>query len=121
MVKNKINFSDYDKSIWTNAIEASIIGLVILVPIVFYPWCITVFIPAKEMIAEVLVILGLMFWGFKIIDKGKLKFISTPINLSVLSFILICVLSLIWSNNIFASLRDLRLFWAGLLLSLIHI
>jgi len=121
MEYKETNVVHHDKSIWTNAIEASIIGLVILVPIVFYPWCITVFIPAKEMIAEVLVILGLMFWGFKIIDKGKLKFISTPINLSVLSFILICVLSLIWSNNIFASLRDLRLFWAGLLLYFITI
>ena len=79
--------SKHDKSIWTNAIEVSIIDLVILVPIVFYPWCITVFLPAKEVLAEILVLLALMFWGFNIIDREKLKFISTPLNFPILSFV----------------------------------
>lgn len=113
--------SNYQKSIWINAIEVSIIGLIILVSIAFYPWCITVFIPAKEMVAELLVIIGLMFWGFKIIDRGKLSFLSNTINFPVISYMLISILSLIWSQNIFSSLKELPLFLAGPLLYFIVI
>ena len=116
MEQKEINLSNHNKSFWTNAIEASIIALVILVPIAFYPRCITVFIPAKEMIAEVLIVLGLMFWGLKIINKEELKFTSTPLNFPILSFISICILSLIWSNSFFISLTELPLFLAGPLL-----
>jgi len=116
MEQKEITFSKYNQSLWTNAIEASVIALVVLVPIVFYPYCITVFIPAKEMIAEVLIILGLMFWALKMISREEIKFTSTPLNLSILSFISICVLSLIWSNSFFISLKELPLFLAGPLL-----
>jgi len=116
MEQKEINLSNYNKSFWTNAIEISIIALVILVPIAFYPWCITVFLPAKEMIAEVLIVLGLMFWGLKIINKEELKFTSAPLNIPIISFIAICVLSLIWSNSFFVSLKELPLFLAGPLL-----
>jgi len=116
MEQKVTTLSKYNQSIWTNAIEASIIISVILVPIVFYPWCITVFVPAKEVVAEILIILGLMFWGFNIIDREELKFISTPLNFPILSFISICVLSLIWSNSFFISLKELPLFLAGPLL-----
>ncbi len=116
MEQKEINLSNHNKSFWNNAIEASIIALVILVPIAFYPRCITVFIPAKEMIAEVLIVLGLMFWGLKIINKEELKFTPTPLNFPILSFISICILSLIWSNSFFISLTELPLFLAGPLL-----
>jgi O-antigen ligase/tetratricopeptide (TPR) repeat protein len=116
MEQKEINLSNHNKSFWTNAIEISVIALVILVPIAFYPWCITVFLPAKEMIAEVLIVLGLMFWGLKIINKEELKFTPTPLNFPILSFISICVLSLIWSNSFFISLKELPLFLAGPLL-----
>ena len=116
MTQKEINFSDYNKSFWTNAIEASIIALVILVPIAFYPRCITVFLPVKEMVAGVLILLGLMFWGLKMISREEIKFFSTPLNFPVLSFIAICILSLIWSNSIFVSLKELPLFLAGPLL-----
>lgn len=116
MEQKEINLSNHNKSFWTNAIEISVIALVILVPIAFYPWCITVFLPAKEMIAEVLIVLGLMFWGLKIINKEEFKFTPTPLNFPTLSFIAICVLSLIWSNSFFISLKELPLFLAGPLL-----
>ena len=116
MEQKEINLSNHNKSFWTNAIEASIIALVILVPIAFYPRCITVFIPAKEMIAEVLIVLSLMFWGLKIINKEEFKFTPTPLNFPILSFISICLLSLIWSNSFFVSLTELPLFLAGPLL-----
>ena len=116
MEQKGINFSDYDKSFWTKAIEITIIGLVVLVPIVFYPYCISAFIPAKEMVAEVLIVLSLMFWGLKIISKEELKFNLNPLNFPILSFIAICVLSLIWSKSFFISLKELPLFLAGPLL-----
>jgi O-antigen ligase/Tfp pilus assembly protein PilF len=116
MEQKEINLSNHNKSFWTNAIEASIIALVILVPIAFYPYCITVFIPAKEMIAEVLIVLGLMFWGLKIINKEEFKFSSAPLNIPIISFITICIFSLIWSNSFFISLKELPLFLAGPLL-----
>ena len=116
MSRKKINLSNHSSSFYTKAIEATIIGLIILVPIIFYPRCISVFGPAKEFTFEALVIIGLMFWVFKIIDREEIKFTSTPLNLPILSFIAICVFSLIWSNSFFVSLKELPLFLAGPLL-----
>jgi len=116
MEQKEINLSNHNKSFWTNAIEVSIIALVILVPIAFYPRCITVFLPAKETVSAVIILLALMFWGLKIISREEIKFTSTPLNLPILSFIAICVLSLIWSNSFFVSLKELPLFLAGPLL-----
>jgi len=116
MQQKETNVIRQNQSFWTNAIEASIIALVVLVPIVFYPYCRTVFIPAKELIAEILVLLALMFWCLKMINREEIKFISTPLNFPILSFIAICVASLIWSNSFFVSLKELPLFLAGPLL-----
>ena len=116
MEQEKLNLAKDNVSPWTNAIEVSIITLVVLVPIAFYPRCVTVFLPAKEMLAELLILLALMFWGFKIVQRGKLKFIHEPLNFPVLSFISICILSLVWSNSPMVSLKELPLFLAGPLL-----
>jgi len=116
MEQKELNLTKDNVSLWTNAIEATIIALVVLVPIIFYPRCITLFIPPKEAIMQVLVLLALMFWGLKMISREEIKFTSTPLNLPVLSFITICVLSLIWSNSFFVSLKELPLFLAGPLL-----
>ena len=116
MEQKEINIPNHPSSIWTTAIEASIIALIILVPIVFYPRCITVFLPAKELFAEILILFALMFWWFRMINREEIKFISTSLNFPILSFIAICVLSLIWSNSFFVSLKELPLFLAGPLL-----
>ncbi|PKP59500.1 hypothetical protein CVT91_06580 [Candidatus Atribacteria bacterium HGW-Atribacteria-1] len=116
MQQKEVNLPEYNQSIWTNAIEASVIALVVLVPIVFYPRCITLFIPPKEAVMQVLVLLALMFWGLKMISIEEIKFTSSPLNFPALSFIAICILSLIWSNSFFISLKELPLFLAGPLL-----
>lgn len=116
MSRKKINLSNHLSSFYTRAIEAAIIGLIVLVPIVLHPRCIKVFDPAKDFTFEVLVIVALMFWVLKIIDREEIRFTSTPLNLPILSFIAICVFSLIWSNSFFVSLRELPLFLAGPLL-----
>jgi len=116
MQQKEINIPNNSNSFWTRAIEYSIIALIILVPIVFYPRCVDVFNPVKELTTEFLIIIGLMFWGLRTINKEEIKFISTPLNLPILSFIVICVLSLIWSDSPFVTLEELPLFLAGSLL-----
>jgi O-antigen ligase/Tfp pilus assembly protein PilF len=113
MSRKKINLSNHSSSFYTKAIEITIIALIVLVPIVFHPRCITVFGPAKEFTFEALVIIGLMFWMLKIIDREEIRFTSTPLNLPILGFITICVFSLIWSNSFFISLKELPLFLVG--------
>jgi len=114
--QKEINIPNYPNSFWSKAIQVSVIALVILTPIVFYPRCINVFLPAKELLAEILVLLALMFWGFRMINRGELKLISTPLNFPIFSFMAICILSLIWSNSFFVSLKELPLFLTGPLL-----
>lgn len=116
MQQKEINILNHSSSFWNKAIEITIIALIILVPIVFYPYIINIFHPAKELTATLLVVIGMMFWGFKIIDKEKMQFISTPLNLPVLGFMAICALSLFWSDSPFISLKELPLFLAGPLL-----
>jgi O-antigen ligase len=98
---------------WEKAIEISIYFLVILVPIVFYPFCITVFVPAKKVVFALLVVISLMFWGFKIVSKEKLSLNHSPLNLPILSFISICLLSLFWSDSVMVSVKELPLLLAG--------
>lgn len=114
--QKEISLSGYNKSIWTKAIEVTIIALIILTPLAFYPYLIRMFNPAKELVFEVLVIIGLSFWGFRILSKEEIKFSHTPLGLPILSFIAICVLSLLWSSSPFISLKELALFLAGPLL-----
>lgn len=103
-----------NKSIfWEKAIETNIFLLIILVPLAFYPYCIAVFLPAKELVLGLLVTITLMFWGFKIISKGKFCFNHSPLNLPILSFLSIGVISLFWSNSFMVSLKELPLFLAG--------
>lgn len=111
----------YNKSFFTNAVEITIIALVVLVPITFYRHCITLFIPPKEAMTAVLILLACMFWILKMIDWSEIKFASTPLNFPILSFIILCLLSLIWSNNFFVSFKELPLFLAGPLLYVIVI
>jgi len=113
MEQKKINSSNYYESFWTKAIELTIIASVIIVPIVFHPHCVTFFLPAKEFAAAFLIIIGLMLWGLKMVNKEEFRFAPTHLNLPLLSFIAICGLSLIWSNNFFISLKELPLFIAG--------
>jgi len=116
MSQKKINASDFNSSFYSKSIETTIIALAVLVPIVFNPRCYPFFYPAKDFSFEVLIIIGLMFWALKMINREEIKFTSTPLNLPVLSFIAICTLSLIWSDTFFTSLKELPLFLAGPLL-----
>jgi len=116
MSRKKINLSNHPGSFYTKAIEITIIALAVLVPIAFHPWCINFYTPAKEFAYEVLIITGLMFWALKMVGKEEIKFTLTSLNLPVISFIAICLLSLAWSDTFFTSLKELPLFLSGPLL-----
>jgi len=116
MSRKKMNLSNHSGSFSTKAIELTVIALAVLVPIAFHLRCNDPFTPAKEFTLETLVIIGLMFWVLKMINREEIKFTSTPLNLPVLSFIAICTLSLIWSDTFFTSLKELPLFLSGPLL-----
>ena len=119
MSRKKINLSNHPGSFYTKAIEVTIIALAVLVPIAFHLRCYDPFTLAKEFTLEALVIIGLMFWAFKMISREEIKFTPAPLNLPVLSFIAMCTLSLIWSDTFFTSLKELPLFLSGPLLYLV--
>jgi len=103
----------YRNIFWEKAIGTTICLLIILVPLVFYPWCITVFLPAKELVFKLLIVIALMFWGLRITSGERVCFKHCPLNLPVLSFISISLLSLFWSNSFLLSVTELPLFLAG--------
>jgi len=102
-----------NQSFWNNAIEATIIALIISTPLVFYPYLVRIFNPPKELTFSILVIIGLMLWKLKMVNKEEVKITRTPLNLPVLAFMAICVLSLLWSDSPMVSLLELPLFLAG--------
>ncbi|MBA7497374.1 hypothetical protein ES704_00102 [subsurface metagenome] len=103
----------HEKSIWTKAIEISVIALIISTPLVFYPYLVRIFNPAKELAFNILVIIGLMLWKLKMVSKEEVKIAPSPLNFPVLVFITICTFSLFWSNSPMVSLLELPLFLVG--------
>ncbi len=113
---NPRNVNIQKNNFYSRAIEITTIILTVLIPVMFYPYLIRIFNPPKELLYELLVLICLALWGFRLTDEGKLQFITTPLNLPVLGFILICILSLLWSVSPSQSLLELPLFLAGLVL-----
>ena len=116
VMTNKYSFSFYAK-----AIEMIVITLVILTPLVFYPYLMRNFNPAKELVFEILTIVGLTFWAFRALGKERIKFTPSPLNLPILSFMVICIFSLFWSDNPSISLFELPLFLTGPILYFVTI
>ena len=116
MEQEELTLPKFNQSIWTNAVEVVIIAMIVLIPAIFCPRVIDIFEPIKTLTFSFLVIVGLMLWGFNVLKKEEFKIISNPLNIPVLSFIMICVLSLIWSDSPFISLKELPLFLSGPLL-----
>lgn len=116
MENDKIVLKNNEETVYLKIIELVILALIFLVPLVFYPYCITVFLPAKELVVEFLTLIALMFWGLRIVSLKRFSFQSSPLNLPILSFMMIGIFSLIWSSSFFISLKGLLLFLSGPLL-----
>ena len=106
----------YDASFYHQAIHFLIIALIILTPIAFCPVLIRNFNPAKELIFGIITTITLALWGFRIISDGRIKLTTSPLNLPISMFTVICILSLLWSVNRPISLLELPLFITGPLL-----
>lgn len=113
MEQKEINSNSYQNFFYTKVIEIIVIVLVTLTPLVFCPYLIRNFSPAKELVFEILVIAGLTFWAFRALSKERIKLTPSPLNLPILSFMVICVFSLFWSDSPFITLIELPLFLAG--------
>jgi len=113
MKQKEISLPNNSSFFWKKAIELTIIALVVLVPAVFYPRLVKVFNPPKELTFEILVIMCLMFWTFKMISQEKIKFIRSPLDFSVTTFMAICALSFLWSDSPYITLKELPLFLTG--------
>jgi len=113
MEYKETNVIRHNYSFWNNAIEVVTIALLILTPLVFYPYLVRIFNPPKELAFSILVIIGLMLWKLKMVSKEEVKITRNPLNLPVLAFMAICALSLFWSVSPMVSLLELPLFLAG--------
>ena len=121
MEQKEINIPNNPGSFWERTIELTIITLVVLVPVVFYPRLVRVFNPPKELTFEIIVIMCLMFWISKMISQEKIKFIRSPLDFSIIAFMAICTLSFLWSDSPYITLKELPLFLAGPLLYFIAV
>lgn len=104
---NKISFH-------SRTIELTTILLLTLIPVAFYPYLVRIFNPPKELIYGLLVLVILSIWVLKaLFSKDNLNFKHLPLNIPVAIFIFICIISIIWSDNIHLSLLELPIFIAG--------
>ena len=109
----ELNIAAGKNSFWEKYIEKGIYLLIVLLPLVFYPWCMDIFRPVKQLVAEILVLVCLMFWGFKLVDKRNYRFAHTFLDIPLFSFMLLGIISLFWSDSLLVSLRALPLFLVG--------
>ena len=106
-----LNFNT--QSFYIKSIKIIILSLITLVPIIFYLHCIDEYNPIKEATAGMLVVIGLMLWGLNITNQKNFHFANHSLNLPILSFMIICLLSLIWSDSLTVSIKELPLFLMG--------
>ena len=101
------------QSFYIKSIKIIILSLITLVPIIFYLNCIDEYNPIKEATAGVLIVIGLMLWGLNITNQKNFHFANHSLNLPILSYMIICLLSLIWSDSLTVSIKELPLFLMG--------
>ncbi len=111
LILNQKKYSEGDEGIYI-----ILLLLVILIPLAFYPYCIPVFNPAKDLILQLLTLVGFTLLLLKLIAVGRIVWIKTPLNLPIFLYLVFGSLSLIWSVNIYNSLLALPFFLAGPLL-----
>jgi len=98
---------------WYEGIFYILIAIVILIPLVLYPYCIPVFVPIKELLLQILVLLALTLWKLKIVTSNKLDWQTTSLDKPVILYLILGFLSLIWSVNIYNSIMTLPIFLVG--------
>jgi O-antigen ligase/Flp pilus assembly protein TadD len=111
--KEKILLEQSKLSEWDEGIFVILIMIIILVPIVFFPYCIPVFAPIKDLLFQILVLLGFVMWSLKIISAGRICFRANSMDKPILLYLFMGLFSLIWTINIYNSILAIPLFIAG--------
>jgi len=111
--KNNKILNQEKTSEWDEGIFFVLVITVILIPIIFYPYCIPVFQPIKELAFQLLSLLALVLFLLKLIASEKIAWSKTGLDIPVLLYLLFGSLSLIWSVNIYHSITALPFFLAG--------
>jgi len=111
--KNNLFINDRKSSEWDEGIFIIIILAILLLPILFYPYCITAFVPIKSLSLQIFVLFALTLWILRIITFNKLEWNTSDLHKPIFLYLLLGCLSIIWSVNIYNSLLTLPLFLAG--------
>jgi len=111
--ENNLTLNKRKTSEWDEGIFFLLIAIVILIPLAFYPYCIPVFVPIKELFLQILVLLALTMWKLRIVAFNKLEWKTTSLDKPVFLYLLLGCLSLIWSVNIYNSIMTLPIFLVG--------
>jgi O-antigen ligase/Tfp pilus assembly protein PilF len=98
---------------WDERIFFILAIMLILIPIIFYPYCIPIFQPIKQLAFQLLSLLALVLFLLKFIESEKIAWYKTGLDIPVLFYLVFGSLSLIWSANIYHSITALPLFLAG--------
>ncbi len=109
---------------WLSRARLSIlIGLVFLffsVPLVFYPW-VTTFVMAKETVAQLLLLVIAALWAIWVAGKGGRFSLKTPLTIPIIVLAGTILLSLINTEDFFASSLGLALWGSYILVFFIAI
>ncbi len=98
---------------WDEGIFIILIALIIVIPVVFYPFCVPVFTPIKDLSFHILTVFALSMWLLKIIFSDRLYFRTSRLDSPILLYLLVGCLSLFWSINRDQSILALPSFLAG--------
>ena len=98
---------------WDEGIFFILAIMVILIPIIFYPYCIPIFKPIKQLMFQLLSLLALVLFLLKLIASKKITWYKAGLDIPVLFYLVFGSLSLIWTANIYHSITALPLFLAA--------
>lgn len=98
---------------WDEGIFIILVLIVILIPLVFYPYCQPVFAPIKDLSFQILTLLAFTLGVLKVINLNQLVWQKSNLDIPVLLFLIWGCFSLIWSINIYHSILALPLFLSG--------
>ena len=111
--KNNLFINDKKSSEWDEGIFYILIGIIVIIPVAFYPYSIPKFAPLKELSFQLLVLFGLTMWTLKKISTDSIGWRVNSLDIPIFLFLLLGCLSLIWSTNIYNSILFIPLFIVG--------
>ncbi|HLG25739.1 MAG TPA: O-antigen ligase family protein, partial [Candidatus Gracilibacteria bacterium] len=106
---------------YDSALEYALYATVILVPAVFSPWFFTVFSAPKLLVLRMLTLLIVVLWGCKMYVEGKLVYVKDRLNMALVFYGAVCVITTIFSINIWSSLLGAGGRFIGLMSMLIFL